>query len=92
MCKIVQHSCLIECPRYSGKKLRVYTRTTVDADGRTLAICNGCEEAADTLHCRRCIQSVILMYERGESVPKGAFPPPLHLLDEADQATAAAPE
>lgn len=91
MCKIVQRSCLIECSCYSGKVLRVYTRTAVDTAGRTLAICNGCDETSNTVHCRRCIQSVTLMYERGEPVPEGAFPPPLHLLDGAGQATKAAP-
>ena len=84
MCKIVQRSCLIECPCNFGEKLRVYTRTIVDRTGRTLALCNGCDEAANTVQCRRCIQSITLMYERGEPVPEEAFPPPLHLLDGAD--------
>ena len=89
MCEIVQRSCLIECTLYRGRKLRVYTRTIVDVAGRTLALCNGCDEAANTVQCRRCMQSITLMYERGEPVPEGAFPPPLHLLGEADQATGA---
>lgn len=91
MCKIVQRSCLIECPIYQGRNLRVYTRTVVGAAESTLAFCNGCDEAADTAQCRRCMQSITLMYERGEPVPEGAFPPPLHLLGEADRVTGAEP-
>ena len=89
MCEIVQRSCLVICPLHPWMKHTVYTKTTVTEDGKTFAMCNGCDEAANNAQCSRCMQSITLMYERGEPVPEGAFPPPLHLLDEADRATGA---
>lgn len=92
MCKIVERSCLVICPLRPWAKYTVYTKTTVPADGKVFAICNGCEEMCGDIQCEKCRAAITLMYMRGEPVPKVAFPPPLHLLGAADQEPVAAPE
>jgi hypothetical protein len=91
VCKIVQRSCLVICPLHPWMKHTVYTKTTVTEDGKTFAMCNGCDAMEGRTQCQKCCAAITLMYMRGEPMPAGAFPPPLHLLGEADRVTGAEP-